>query len=153
MRRVLFLSLIALGACAPAAEEAEEKRAPASPFGFELASAQGGIAAPAPSVVDLAPSGIEALLAQGAVRLIDVRTDAEVVEGMIPGAEHIALDEFDPASIDLSADETVVFYCRSGRRSALAAKRLAAASGGSVAHLAGGIVAWEQADGELILPE
>ena len=91
MRSVLFLPLVALAACAPSAEEGEGKRAPASPFGFELAAAQDGPATPVSPVIDLAPAELRERLGAGAVRLIDVRTDEEVARCMIPGAEHIAL--------------------------------------------------------------
>ncbi len=84
-------------------------------------------------------------MAAGNVRLIDVRTDVEVAEGAIPGAEHIALDRFDPAKLDLSDGREVVLYCRTGRRSAIAGERLAAATGKPVEHLAGGIIAWDEA--------
>jgi len=77
-------------------------------------------------------------MAAGNVRLIDVRTDVEVAEGAIPGAEHIALDRFDPAKLDLSDGREVVLYCRTGRRSAIA-------GGKPVEHLAGGIIAWDEA--------
>lgn len=149
MRSVLFLPLVALAACAPSAEEGEGKRAPASPFGFELAAAQDGPATPVSPVIDLAPAELRERLAAGAVRLIDVRTDEEVARGMIPGAEHIALTDFDPAALDLSAEKTVVVYCRSGRRSAKAAEMLAAHSGEPARHLEGGILAWQEAGGEV----
>src|SRR3546814_9802033 len=55
-------------------------------------------------------------LEQENIRLIDVRSDEEVASGMIPGAEHIPIDQFDPARLDLSAGRAVVFYCHSGRR-------------------------------------
>lgn len=151
MRSVLFLPLLVLAACAPWDEEDDEKRAPAPPFGFELASAQDGLAAPVPAVIDLAPEELRARL--GSVRLIDVRTDTEVAEGMIPGAEHIALAEFDPAALDLTPEETVVLYCRSGRRSAQAAQMLAAESGEPARHLAGGILAWQETGGAIVPPE
>lgn len=153
MRTALFLPLVALAACAPSDENGTEKRAPATPFGFELASAQAGLAAPADPVIDLDPGDLRARLGTGAVRLIDVRTDAEVAEGMIPGAEHVALGEFDPALLDLSPEETVVLYCRSGRRSEKAARMLAAESGEPVRQLAGGIIAWRESGGEVVLPE
>lgn len=152
MRTALFLPLFALAACAPSDESGEEERAPATPFGFELASARTGFAAPAGPVIDLAPADLRARLGTETLRLIDVRTDAEVAEGMIPGAEHIALDEFDPALLDLSPGETLVLYCRSGRRSEKAARMLAAESGEPVRQLAGGIVAWRDSGGEVVLP-
>ena len=148
MRSVLFLPLMTLAACAPWAEDGDEEHAPATPFGFELAQAQQGLAAPASAVIDLSPEELRARL--GTVRLIDVRTDEEVAEGMIPGAEHVALGKFDPAALDLSPDETVVLYCRSGRRSEKAAHMLAAESGQPSRHLAGGILAWRKAGGAVV---
>lgn len=128
------------------------------PIGFELAMAGAGTAddaaAPAPSpapLVEVTPAQLAARLAEGNVRLIDVRTAAEVAEGTIPGAEHIPLDQFDPAKLDLSDGREVVLYCRSGRRSEIAGEKLAAATGKPAEHLAGGILAWEQA-GEPIAP-
>ena len=105
----------------------------------------GSAAAFSAAMIDLSPAELAARMAAGNVRLIDVRTDAEVAEGAIPGAEHIALDRFDPAKLDLSDGREVVLYCRTGRRSAIAGERLSAATGKPVEHLAGGIVAWEQA--------
>jgi len=151
MRSVLFLPLFALAACAPWAEDGDEEHAPAPPFGFELARAQDGPAAPASAVIDLSPMELRARL--GTVRLIDVRTDDEVAEGTIPGTEHVPLGEFDPGALDLSLDENVVLYCRSGRRSEKAAQMLSAESGQPARHLAGGILAWRKAGGALVTPD
>ncbi len=97
-----------------------------------------------PAVSTVEPAQLETLLKEGEVRLIDVRTDKEVAEGMIPGAEHIALDQFDPANLDLSDGREVILYCRSGRRSAVAAERLALHTGEPARHLGGGIKAWAE---------
>ncbi|KPP94314.1 rhodanese-like domain-containing protein [Erythrobacter sp. HL-111] len=156
MRSVLFLSLAGLAtlaACAPSAERGDGKRGSGPPLGFELASAQAGFAAPAGPVIDVSPAELIARLGAGNVRLIDVRTDEEVAAGMIPGAHHIALDEFDPAALNVAEDETVVFYCRSGSRSTKAAERLAAQAGEPERHLAGGILAWQEAGGAIVQPE
>lgn len=95
-------------------------------------------------VIDLPVPELAALLDDGNVRLIDVRTAEEVAEGKIPGAEHIALDSFDPAGLDLSGGREVVLYCRSGRRSGIAGEKLAAHLGKPAKHLAGGILAWRE---------
>jgi rhodanese-related sulfurtransferase len=152
-------ALLVLSACGEQHNGADERRErPAAPLGFELAMAGAGAAAsaaddtisaaasptPAP-LISLSPEELAARLAKGNIRLIDVRTDAEVAEGMIPGAEHIALDRLDPASLDPSDGREVVLYCRSGRRSAIAGEKLAAATGQPVEHLAGGMLAWEEA--------
>ena len=102
-------------------------------------------AAPVAAVTTVSASELSGLLETGNIRLIDVRTDEEVAEGMIPGAEHIALDNFDPAMLDLSDGREVVLYCRSGRRSGIAAERLAAETGKTARHLEGGILSWEEA--------
>ncbi|MDT8280300.1 MAG: rhodanese-like domain-containing protein [Erythrobacter sp.] len=144
--RLLPVVPIALGLAACGASERDDSSS--APLGVELAMAAdteaGAIAAPAP-LIDLSPAELAARMAAGNVRLIDVRTDAEVAEGAIPGAEHIALDRFDPAKLDLSDGREVVLYCRSGRRSAIAGEQLAAATGKPVEHLAGGIIAWDEA--------
>jgi rhodanese-related sulfurtransferase len=142
--------LLALPACGDEAGESKSKRdAPSIPLGFELAfagTAGEAEAAPAPAkLVPLTPEELAAKIAAGNVRLIDVRTDEEVAEGVIPGAEHIALDRFDPATLDLSDGREVVLYCRSGRRSAIAGEKLAGVTGAPVEHLEGGMLAWEAA--------
>jgi rhodanese-related sulfurtransferase len=144
---------LGLAACGGDAGEGEGKRdGSAKPWGFELASAEtvaegepfdAPATLPAP-LIALTPEQLAAKLTDGNVRLIDVRTDAEVAEGTIPGAEHIPLDRFDPAKLDLSDGRDVVLYCRSGRRSAIAGERLAAATGAPAQHLEGGITAWEE---------
>lgn len=144
-------ALLALAACGGERDGKDEPHA--APLGFELAFAATGddraadaaTAPVAPPLVDLTPEELAAKLEAGNVRLIDVRTAAEVAEGTIPGAEHIPLDQFDPDSLDFSDGREVVLYCRSGRRSALAAEKLAEATGKPAEHLAGGILAWEAA--------
>lgn len=141
--------MLALAACGDAPREGGKREAPSVPLGFELAMAATAgedTAAPAPApLVALSPDKLAAKLKAGNVRLIDVRTDAEVAEGTIADAEHIALDQFDPAKLDLSDGREVVLYCRSGRRSAVAGEKLAAATGKPAEHLEGGILAWEAA--------
>jgi len=146
--------LLALAACGNEGGGASERRkAPSAPLGFELAMAgtaagadddAAAPVAPAP-LVTLTPEELAARLAAGNVRLIDVRTDAEVAEGIIPGAEHIPLDRFDPAALGPPDGREVVLYCRSDRRSAIAGAKLAEATGEPATHLEGGILAWEAA--------
>lgn len=119
----------------------------ASGMGAGSAAVGGGAAAvpfAVPPMIDLTPEEVAARLAAGNVRLIDVRTPEEVAEGMIPGAEHIPLDRFDPAKLGPPDGREVVLYCRSGKRSAKAGAMLAEVTGAPVEHLAGGILAWEE---------
>ena len=125
---------MALSACSAEAESsARTEEAPAALAPVELAS-----------VEEIDASTLDALSRSDKVRLIDVRTDEEVAEGMIPGAEHIALDKFDPEKLDLSDGREPVLYCRSDRRSGQAAQKLAKHIGKKVKHLDGGINAWRE---------
>ena len=125
---LLAVALLA-GACAPAADAADDA------------------AAPAAQVSTLDSSELAALVAAGKVRLIDVRTPEEFAEGSIPGAVNLPLDSFDPAAILDEPGKEAVLFCRSGRRSGLAADQLATERGQTVRHLDGGILAWI-ADGQ-----
>ena len=153
---LLMPPTLMLVACGIEEGEAGERRKSGSlPYSFELAmagttdTAADNAAVPAPDqpglLISLTPEELAAKLATGNIRLIDVRTDAEVAEGAIPGAEHIPLDRFDPARLSPAGGREVVLYCRSGRRSAVAAGRLADATGEPATHLEGGILAWEAA--------
>lgn len=61
---------------------------------------------------------------QGNVIIVDVRTKEEYEEGHIKDAINIPLDEIDQASNQLAKNDTILIYCRSGNRSAKAAKKL-----------------------------
>ena len=146
MRRALPLAALALGltACAP---EGEEREGASNSYpAYELASARTerapGAVASAASVEEITVEQLSDRLAAGEIRVIDVRRDDEVAEGMIPGAEHIAMDRFDPASVVAGDDRPIVIYCRSGRRSQIVAEQLAAFTGKPATHLAGGVLAW-----------
>ena len=83
-------------------------------------------------------------IAKPDVQIVDVRTAAEYEQGHIPGAVNIDVNgaDFDSAITTLNKDNTVALYCRSGRRSKLAANKVAAA-GYKVVELDGGIVSWQ----------
>jgi rhodanese-related sulfurtransferase len=78
------------------------------------------------------------------LKLVDVRSPAEVMQGTIPGAEHIPLHLLPMHAQDIPDDPMVVFYCRSGARSAQACNFLNAQGKDNVYNLRGGIMAWMQ---------
>jgi rhodanese-related sulfurtransferase/Fe-S cluster biogenesis protein NfuA/glutaredoxin len=86
------------------------------------------------------------------VRLVDVRTDAEVEQGMIRGALHMPLADIDARHGELDADDVWVVYCRSGKRSLTAVQALRGHGFRSAVSLAGGIEAWVAAGGEVVSP-
>ena len=87
----------------------------------------------------------EAMIANGDVQILDVRTPEEYYAGHIPGAlnvdvRHVMFDE--EADVTLGGtSKPVAVYCRSGKRSAEAAKILDGI-GYEVYNLDGGILAW-----------
>ena len=93
---------------------------------------------------DLQPHAAEALVEQGAL-IVDVREPAELEEdGRFPGAHHVPLGDLTQRAAELPADRALVFACRSGARSAMAADAFRA-SGREAYNLDGGIQAWEAA--------
>ncbi|WP_372593746.1 rhodanese-like domain-containing protein [Actinotalea sp.] len=83
---------------------------------------------------------------------IDVRTPAEYAEGHLPDALNIDVESGDFAQqIDgLDRDVPYALYCRSGNRSAQALAQMQAAGFTDVAHLLGGIGAWQAAGGTVV---
>ena len=104
---------------------------------------------------DLSPARVAELVAGGA-QLIDVRESYEREAGRIPDdSAHIELDRLTAEADSLDRERAVVFYCRSGNRSALAAQAFAEA-GYDAHNLDGGLKAWvadglplEPADGRV----
>ena len=90
--------------------------------------------------------GFSELIEDSGVVLLDVRTAAEYAEGHIEGAvliDQSQSDFIEKAKSALPIDKKIAVYCRSGRRSASAANRLAA-EGYKCVNLKGGIIAWKE---------
>ena len=77
------------------------------------------------------------------VQLVDVRTAEEFAEGHIPGAMNMDVNgvAFEAQIATLDTERPVALYCRSGRRSKVAAEKVAKA-GFEVVELDGGILSW-----------
>ena len=77
--------------------------------------------------------------------LVDVRTEAEVADGMIARAEHV--DFYGPNFLSemeaLGKTKPLYLYCRSGGRSAKALEMLKVEGFTRVHHLEGGFMAWK----------
>ena len=80
----------------------------------------------------------------GEVVLVDVREPDERAQARPVPSRHIALGDLPARLGELPRDRTVAFICRSGTRSARAA-RAAARHGLRVASVRGGLVAWSEA--------
>ena len=89
---------------------------------------------------------LQGLLSDGveSLRLIDVRSPAEVQRGAIPGADNLPLHVLPVRADEVEEDKTIVFYCQSGARSAQACAFMASRGYENVFNLRGGIMAWLQ---------
>lgn len=98
-----------------------------------------------PIVHDLTPDDVSKGIADGRYLLVDVREPNEVAVEAYPDAIVVPLSMFDPRDIPDPQGKTVVFACRSGKRSVTAS--LAAQEAGLTydKHLAGGILGWKAA--------
>ena len=97
-----------------------------------------------PVVVDITPETLGAWMQEGTIVLIDVREQAEWDAEHIAGAELRPLSIFDPTAIEADFEgKKVVFYCRSGGRSAMVAERFSTVVDEPVCHLQGGIEEWK----------
>lgn len=75
-----------------------------------------------PGVVD--GKTARALVEAGAV-VVDVRTPQEFAAGHVPGAKNIPFDQISARAAEIGGPETpVVVYCKTGRRSGIAAEAL-----------------------------
>jgi rhodanese-related sulfurtransferase len=100
---------------------------------------------------DLTPREADELVREGSAQLIDVREPHEVEAGRIGGSRHMRLEDLPAEAGSLDRDRPIVFYCRTGSRSAMAAQAFAA-SGYDARNLDGGLEAWVK-DGLPIEPE
>jgi rhodanese-related sulfurtransferase len=90
---------------------------------------------------ELEPERVAELHDRGEVQLVDVREGYEHEAGRIAGDRHIELSELSNQAGSLDRDRPIVFYCRSGARSGMAAEAFRA-SGFDARNLTGGLIAW-----------
>ena len=97
------------------------------------------------TVHDLTPDEGAKGLIEGRYLLVDVREPNEVAVEAYPDGVVMPLSTFDPAALPDPAGKTVVFACRSGKRSVTASLAAQAAGKPYNSHLAGGILGWKAA--------
>ena len=81
--------------------------------------------------------------ATGEIQLIDVREPYEWEAGRLGGARHIELERVASQASTIERDRPVVFYCRLGSRSGMAANVFRRA-GYDAYSMDGGITAWHE---------
>ena len=116
-------------------------------FAYLLATLGLNVACAQASYEDADVKGFAELMTNPNVVVLDVRTADEFKDGHLVGALNIDQAQGDfiqKVKEALPTDRTIAVYCRSGRRSANAAGRLAA-EGYKAVNLKGGILAWKEA--------
>ncbi|MGQ9660353.1 MAG: rhd_2599 family sulfurtransferase [Thermochromatium sp.] len=90
---------------------------------------------------------------QDDVCLVDIRTPAEVAQGMIPRALQLPMHLIPLRMGEIPKDRDVVIYCRSGARSYQACAYLMQQGYSRVLNLRGGIIAWARHGLPIVAPE
>jgi rhodanese-related sulfurtransferase len=91
--------------------------------------------------LEVTPADVAAALESGSATVIDVREPYEWEAGRIAGTRHIELERLPSQAGTVDKDKPVIFHCRLGVRSLMAAQ--AFKGGGLDARsMAGGIQAW-----------
>jgi len=93
--------------------------------------------------IDVDPDRARELIEAGDVQLVDVREPHEWDAGRIAGARHIEIERLATEADSLDRDRPVLFYCRVGSRSAMAASAFRRA-GFDAYSVDGGLAAWDR---------
>ncbi len=76
------------------------------------------------------------------IELLDIRSDAEVAQGVLPHSQHVPMHLIPLRMNDFPKDKDVILYCRSGARSYHACSYLMQQGVTNVINLRGGIISW-----------
>jgi rhodanese-related sulfurtransferase len=90
---------------------------------------------------DVSPAWVRERLEAGEIQLIDVREPYEWEAGHLAGARHIELQAVAAEAASIDREQPVVFYCKVGSRSGMAANAFRRA-GYDAYSMDGGIDAW-----------
>ncbi|HTP22703.1 MAG TPA: rhodanese-like domain-containing protein [Mycobacteriales bacterium] len=93
---------------------------------------------------DYTPQQVADLMAQGEVQLIDVRQPEEHDAGRIAGDRLVVLSDLAGVVDSIDRQRPVVFYCRTGSRSAMATEAFRGA-GFDAHNMLGGLLDWHAA--------
>jgi len=97
----------------------------------------------APSQEDIAPEEVARMHEAGEIELVDVREPYEHEAGHVAAARHIEFARLSGEAGSIDRERPVVFYCRSGGRSAVATQAFRA-SGYDARNMTGGLLAWAE---------
>ncbi len=101
-----------------------------------------GTAPSAPALAPIEAATLRAWLEEGDVLLVDIREPAEHARARLPRSLLVPLSRY-PERLDTPRHaRRVVFYCQSGRRTRMAAGRLARSTSRPAFMLEGGLGRW-----------
>jgi len=86
------------------------------------------------------------------IRLIDVRSVPEINQGIIQDGEPLPLNLLPLKTNELDTDHDIIFYCRSGARSAQACYYMKQNGFDRVYNLRGGIMDWLRTGNNIVSP-
>jgi rhodanese-related sulfurtransferase len=99
-------------------------------------------ASEAASEIEIDPERVAEWLAEDpTLQVIDVREPHEREAGHIEGTRHVELTELPSAAETIARERPIVFYCRVGSRSEMAAQAFRS-SGYEAYSMRGGLVRW-----------
>ncbi len=102
--------------------------------------------------IEVEPERVSGWMAeQPRPQMIDVREPYEHEAGHIDGSRHIELVRLSAEADSIERERPVIFYCRSGARSEMAAQALRAA-GFEAYSMSGGLLRWVR-EGRPLSPE
>jgi rhodanese-related sulfurtransferase len=101
--------------------------------------------------LEVSTAETERALAEDAAQVIDVREPYEREAGHIAGTRHIVMNELAAEAGTLDPERPVIFQCRVGGRSLMAAQALRQA-GFDAYSMAGGVLQWA-GEGRPLAPE
>ena len=101
--------------------------------------------------IEVGTDEVAQALSDGSATIIDVRENYERDAGRIAGTRHIEIERLASEAETIDRDRRVIFHCRAGVRSLMAAQAFRRA-GFDAWSLAGGIEAWAQ-EGRALDPE
>jgi len=104
-----------------------------------------------PSSIEVTPEQAQAALAEDKAQLVDVRETYEWEAGRIDGALHIGLQDLGANAAKIDTDRPVIFQCRVGSRSTMAAQAFRGV-GIDAYSMSGGLERWA-AEGRPLVPE
>ena len=105
-------------------------------------------------VNEISAEQLKARLDQGDdIQLLDIRSDPEVQQGIVPRSQHLPMHLIPLKLLDLPRDKDVVLYCRSGARSFHACAFLMQQGVRNVINLRGGILDWARCGYEIASPQ